>query len=105
MFVKNMKLPALLDTYGALITKRQYDVLDLYYNEDLSLSEISEITGISRQGVRDSVKKGEGELVRFEEALGLVGKRDRAERLFREGEQIGDGEAKRIITELSEIYS
>ena len=50
-------------------------------------------------------EKGEGELIRFEEALGLVGKRDRAERLFREGEQIGDGEAKRIITELSEIYS
>ena len=57
MFEKNMKFPILLDTYGSLLTDRKREILDYYYNEDYSLAEISEITGISRQGVRDSIKK------------------------------------------------
>ncbi len=72
MFEKNMKFPLLLDAYASLLTERKREILDYYYNEDYSLSEISELTGISRQGVRDSIKKSEDELYSIEEKLGLV---------------------------------
>ena len=77
MFEKNMKFPILLDTYGSLLTDRKREILDYYYNEDYSLAEISEITGISRQGVRDSIKKSEEELFQLEEKLGLADKNER----------------------------
>ena len=69
---KNLSYAVLLDYYGSLLTERQHDLLELYYNEDYSLSEISENTGISRQGVRDAIKRGEAELDRLEEALGIA---------------------------------
>ena len=72
MFQKDMKYSLLLDFYGELLSERKREIIDLYYNEDLSLGEVSEITGISRQGVRDSVKKAEIELSAFEEKLGLA---------------------------------
>ncbi len=72
MFEKNMKFPLLLDAYASLLTERKREILDYYYNEDYSLSEISELTGISRQGVRDSIKKSEEELYSIEEKLHLV---------------------------------
>lgn len=62
-------ISSLLDIYGALLSENQRDVLDLYYNGDLSLSEIGEDTGITRQGVRDAIKKGEAKLLEFEEKL------------------------------------
>ena len=65
-------IPFLLDIYGALLTDRQRDVLDLYYNDDLSLSEISENLGITRQGVRDGIKRAEQQLLEMEERLGLA---------------------------------
>ncbi len=77
MFEKNMKFPLLLDAYASLLTERKREILDYYYNEDYSLSEISELTGISRQGVRDSIKKSEDELYSIEEKLGLVRLGDR----------------------------
>ncbi len=75
MFEKNLQIPCLLDIYGALLTDRKRELLEYYYAEDYSLSEISELTGISRQGIRDSIKKSESELISFEKALGLYGKR------------------------------
>lgn len=69
---KDLSYSVLLDYYGALLTERQRDLLGLYYNEDYSLSEISENTGISRQGVRDAIKRGEAELDRLEDALGVA---------------------------------
>ena len=71
IFVKDMRLPLLLDLYGALLTERKRELLDYYYNEDYSLAEISELTGLSRQGVRDAVKKGEEELYALEKQLCL----------------------------------
>ena len=108
MFVKNMKLPILLDVYGALLTERQYELLDLYYNEDLSLSEIAENTGLSRQGVMDAVKKAENELSGFEDKLGFVEKKEETDRLLAEAERIAKElpdersvELLKIISELS----
>lgn len=72
MFEKNMSIGILLDFYGEILNERRRGVLDMYYNEDLSLSEISEVIGISRQGVRDMIKKSENELLFYEEKLGLA---------------------------------
>ena len=74
MFEKDWKKSYLLDFYGDVLSPRKKEALDLYYNEDLSLSEIAEHLGISRQGVRDMIKKGEEELDFLEEKLGLAEK-------------------------------
>ncbi len=69
IFEKDMKIPLLLDTYGPLLSERKRELMDLYYNEDYSLAEIAEETGISRQGVRDSIKKTVAELHEWESVL------------------------------------
>ena len=74
MFEKNMRLACLLDFYGEVLNDRKRGVLELYYNEDYSLSEIADEIGISRQGVRDIIKKSEDELLFLEEKLGLYQK-------------------------------
>ena len=71
MYEKNLNIGYLLDFYGEVLSERKRYVLDMYYNEDFSLSEISEEIGISRQGVRDLIKKAEEELCFFETKLGL----------------------------------
>ena len=71
MFEKNLRLASLLDFYGEVLSERKQSVLSLYYNEDLSLAEIAEEIGISRQGVRELIKKAEEELLFLEEKLGL----------------------------------
>ncbi len=71
---KNLNLSVLLDFYGDVLTEKQKNVMELYYNEDLSLSEIAEHENISRQGIRDSIKRGEEIVVELEQKLGLVNK-------------------------------
>ena len=71
MFEKNLLLSYLLDQYGAVLGERHRTLLDYYYNQDLSLAEIAAEIGISRQGVRDSIKKAEEELFFLEEKLHL----------------------------------
>ena len=62
----------LFDFYGAMLTQRQQEIFDLYYNDDLSLSEISKQMQISRQAVRDSVTRSKNLMIGFEQRLGLV---------------------------------
>ncbi len=71
MFEKNLEIGYLLDFYGDILPERRRDIMDLYYNDDLSLAEIAEQMGITRQAVRDSIKKTETELFFYEEKLGL----------------------------------
>ncbi len=66
---KNLKITLLYDIYGDMLTEKQQEVLELYYNEDLSLAEIAEHLGVTRQGVSDSIKRGEHQLLQFEEVL------------------------------------
>ena len=68
---KNMELSLLLDFYGELLSEKVRGATELYYNDDLSLSEVAEDMGITRQGVRDLIKRAEGNLYGYEQKLGL----------------------------------
>lgn len=72
MIEKLVEIGILFDFYGKLLSKKQYTVIDLYYNHDLSLAEIGEELGISRQGVYDTLKRAEESLYQYEETLQLV---------------------------------
>ena len=75
----------LYDYYGELLTEKQKELFDLYYNEDLSLAEIAEHAGISRQGVRDAIVRSETILRDTEDKLGLVKKYGSYESKLEEG--------------------
>ena len=62
----------LFDFYGELLTATQKTMFDYYYNDDLSLSEIAENEGITRQGVRDAIKRAETQLFDMEKKLGIA---------------------------------
>ena len=82
----------LCDIYGKLLTQKQYDIINDYYNNDLSLSEIAENNNITREALRDILKKGENKLFEYEEKL-LVMKRT-----LNQEKQI-----QQILTQLSKI--
>lgn len=79
MFEKNLQIGYLLDFYGDILPERKRSVMEMYYNEDLSLAEIATEIDISRQGVRDIIKKTEEELYFYESKLGLAQKLRHAE--------------------------
>ncbi len=106
MFEKSLEIGYLLDFYGEMLNDRRRTVLDMYYNEDMSLSEIAESLGITRQGARDLIKKAGDELLLFEEKLGIAKKfrsvyecTDRAEAIIKSGS--ADGAS--LLPILSEI--
>ena len=98
----------LFDFYGELLTAKQKEYFDLHYNADYSLGEIAEMTGISRQGVWDIIKRAEETLRKTEEKTGLI-------RRFRENQaavaemettvealkELTDGKAKELAMQLS----
>ena len=69
-----VKMSLLCQTYGKLLTEKQYAFLEDYYNNDLSLSEIAENYNITRQAARDNIKKGENKLLELEAKLGIMEK-------------------------------
>ena len=71
----SVKISILLEIYGKLLTPKQFELLDDYYNNDLSLSEIAENENITRQAVRDNLKKGERKLFDCEEKLEIMKKK------------------------------
>ena len=73
------RMTMLFDFYGELLTERQKEFFDLYYNEDLSLAEIAENAGISRQGVRDVIVRAEAAMQEIEDKTGII-KRFEAQR-------------------------
>ena len=90
----NVKISILLEIYGNLLTEKQRTLLENYYNNDLSLSEIAENEQITRQAVRDNLKKGENKLFEYEEKLGIMRKTNEQE------EQIA-----KVLSELTKIES
>ena len=69
---KDLRISFLLDFYGDMLTETQREVVDAYYNEDLSLAEIAQDREITRQGVRDAMKRAEQQLLEMEDRLGLA---------------------------------
>lgn len=69
---KPLEMCLLFDVYGDMLTEKQRELFDLYYNEDLSLAEIAEHAGISRQGVRDGIVRAEHTLTELESKLSLA---------------------------------
>ena len=107
---KAFHMTMLFDFYGDLLTDRQKEFFDLYYNEDLSLAEIAENAGITRQGVRDSIKRAEHALHEMEDQLGLVARYSDTERcaeeLQHEVEQLHELNAAQLHSaEADEIVS
>lgn len=89
---KNVKISMLCQIYGKVLTKKQLDILENYYDKDLSLSEIAQNEGITRQAVRDIIKKGENKLFELEEKLNIM------KRMLKQEEQIA-----MILAEISKI--
>lgn len=89
---KKVEISMLIQIYGTLLTEKQLDILDNYYNMDLSLSEIAENNKITRQAVRDIIKKGEKKLFEFEEKLQIMKK------MLKQEKQISN-----ILSELTQI--
>ena len=89
---KVAKINRLMDLYGSLLTKSQYDIMSDYYFCDLSLSEISELRKISRTAVADALKKSLEKLENFEKKLGLC-------RVF---DSFDDEQSKVVIAKIEE---
>lgn len=104
---KNLEVAVLLDFYSELLTEKQRDVIDLYYNEDLSLAEIAEHENITRQGVRDSIKRGEQVLFEMEQALRLAEKSRRlesiAQKLEENADNVSPGDIRAAADEIRNI--
>lgn len=90
---KNLDVVLLCDYYGEMLTENQRQFIEFYYNDDLSLSEIAQNVGITRQGVRDAVKRAETQLFDMEKKLGFA-KRSR---------QVND--ALELIMESTEVIN
>lgn len=84
MLEKNVELSCLLDNYGSFLTNKQQNLLNLHVNEDLSLAEIANIEGVSRQGVFDALKRAEQQLYDMEAKLRLVSRKREAEQCIAE---------------------
>lgn len=70
--MKDLTISLLLDFYGNLLSERQLLIMEQYYQEDLSLSEIASLTGMTRQGVHDNIRRASNELKQYEQRLGLI---------------------------------
>lgn len=81
---KNIRISMLTEMYGKLLTDKQFDVVDLYYNNNLSLSEIAEELNITRQGVRKILVSAETNLFEIEKKIGLLEKKLQQEKVINE---------------------
>ena len=89
------RMALLYDFYGDMLTDRQKEFYDLYYNEDLSLAEIAENYGITRQGVRDVIVRAEAILTELEDKTGIIKRFHRMQEQFAQMETAVDAIAKR----------
>ena len=89
---EKVKISILCQIYGKMLTQKQYELINDYYNNDLSLSEIAENNHITRQAVRDIIKKGENKLFELEEKLAFM------EKTLKQEKQL-----QQVLQELSKI--
>ncbi|MBR7071575.1 MAG: DNA-binding protein [Clostridia bacterium] len=100
---KDWFVSTLLDVYGEFLAEKQQALLNHYYNEDLSLSEIAENEGITRQGVCDSIKRGEAQLRRLEEQYHYAEKFTRMKQLLPAVKQDDAAAMKQLIALVEEL--
>ena len=81
---EKIRMSILCGIYGNLLTEKQHQILDDYYNNDLSLSEIAENNDITRQAVNDMINKGKAKLVEYEEKLHFMDKVLNQEKIINE---------------------
>lgn len=84
LFEDKVQVAFLMDFYAGLLSEKTQEILQLSMNEDMSLSEIATLKGISRQAVHDSIRRGEESLLRYERELGLAAKALRSRKLIAE---------------------
>ena len=95
-----LQLTLLCDFYGGLLTEKQRSFFEMYHFNDLSLSEIGDEQNISPQAVRDLLKRTENKLIKYEEQLGLVGKRAALLKKITAAENLADGALKEMLAEI-----
>lgn len=105
---EKVKISMLCQLYEKLLTKKQFEFIDDYYNNDLSLSEIAENHNITRQAVRDIIKKGEKKLFEYEEKLmfmkRMLNQEKRIEKALSELTKIQkDSSDKQVVSVLESI--
>lgn len=98
---KNLTFSALLDVYGRFLSEKQKNLTEHYYNEDLSLSEIAENEGITRQGVSDNIRRAENKMLSWEKDCGFCESFLRLKELVETAEK-GDKKAIKEILEIIE---
>ena len=98
---KNLEFSALLDVYGRFLSQKQRSLTEHYYNEDLSLSEIAENEGITRQGVSDNIRRAENKMLSWEKDCGFCESFLRLKELVETAEK-GDKKAIKEILEIIE---
>ena len=104
VMAKDLELTILFDIYAPLLTEKQRDTLDLYYNEDLSLGEIAETTGTTRQAVMNCIRKSEARLRELEALIGLAERSKEAGKLIGKlSGMISGNEAEKILERLKEL--
>lgn len=91
---RNVEISMLCQIYGKLLTEKQYEFINDYYNKDLSLSEIAENENITRQAVRDIIKKGEKKLFEYEKKLEFMKRMSKQENII-----------ENVLKELAKINS
>ena len=84
---EKVKISILLEIYGNLLTEKQYEFMDLYYNQDLSLSEIGDNNDITRQAVRTILLKSKKKLEEYEEQLKFMQKEEKIKKCIEELEE------------------
>ena len=104
---KNLLICDLLELYGKLLTEKQSRLLELYYFDDLSLSEIAENEGGSRQGAMDVIKRAEKELLKIEDTLGLYNRNNNQTKIINELKNVLNSDkekAKALLLELEKTF-
>lgn len=101
MLEKTLKLGKLLDLYGGMLTDKQREAMDMYYNCDMSLAEVGEELSVSRQGVRDNLIRATNTLLELEEKIGYFKTLTTLKREIEKVSEEFDGKDKQKLKEIA----